>query len=254
MNSKRLIISIILVLIVIGAVIANAMLSKGRTFQKIIYQVEYPSEALFTEKELDAYLKDTCGILVGKLVNEVNVDEIEKKILSYPYLQSVEVVVNARGHLIVKAKQHKIVAGVYNKKDEFYYISESGHVVPFSSIGQPRVLIANGDISQSFQPGFEIKKYPQNNLYGIWVLACFIENDAFWKAQIGQIYINLQQEIEMVPTVGDHVILFGRISNIEEKFKNLKYLYTKGFKVTGWNKFVTINLKFGNQIPCEKRN
>ena len=91
-------------------------------------------------------------------------------------------------------------------------------------------------------------------MYGVWKLAQFIENDAFWKAQIAQIYINLQQEMELVPVVGDHIILFGKSKNIEEKFKNLKYIYTKGFNISGWNKFSSINLKFGNQIPCEKRN
>ncbi|MDD3330636.1 MAG: hypothetical protein WC142_05160 [Bacteroidales bacterium] len=254
MNKKRLIISILLILIVIGAFIANAIISKNKTFQKVVYQITYPSDTLFTEKELDTYLKDSCGILIGKLIRNIRLNEIEQKLSNYPYLQSVEVLANSRGHLIIKAKQYKIIAHVFNLKQENYYISETGFLVPSSTNGCERVLIVNGNIAQTYHQHFDIKKHPKNKLYGVWKLAQFIENDAFWKAQIAQIYINLQQEMELVPVVGDHIILFGKSKNIEEKFKNLKYIYTKGFNISGWNKFSSINLKFGNQIPCEKRN
>ena len=54
-----------------------------------------------------------------------------------------------------------------------------------------------------------------NILHDIWELACYIENDAFWKAQIAQIYIICKRN-ELVPTVGEHVILFGGIDNMSE--------------------------------------
>ena len=254
MNKKRIILSIILILIIVGVIITNALLSKGKTYQKIIYQISYPSQALFTEKELDKFVNDTCGMLVGKMIHSVDLDEIETKIEAFPYLESVEVLANTRGHLIVKAVQHKVIANVFNQNNESYYISETGFLVPPSSVGCERVLIANGNITQSYRQGFDVKKHPESRLYSIWKLAQFIEKDDFWKAQIAQIYINLQQEMELVPVVGEHIILFGRLNNIEEKFNNLKNIYTKGFKITGWNKFESINLKFGNQIPCEKRN
>lgn len=253
MKTRRAIIIIVLILTIVGVLIAHAVLSKDRKFHKITYKIEYPSEPLFEESDLDKFIKDSCGVLLGKLVKEVDLGKVEKKISTYPYLQSVEVIGNVRGEIIVKAIQHKVVVRVFNAKEESFYISEKGHILPLSIRSCDRILIANGEIYQSYKKAAVVEKKKNNILHDVWELACYIENDAFWKAQIAQIYINLQKEIELVPTVGEHVILFGGIDNMSEKFDNLKQLYIKGFKITGWNKFSVVNLKFGNQIPCEKR-
>ena len=86
----------------------------------------------------------------------------------------------------------------------------------------------------------------------IYTLATFIVKDEFFKAQIEQIYITDSKEIELIPKVGNHIIIFGSIQDIEEKLEKLKLFYTKGLKKTGWNKYKTINLKFRNQIVCTK--
>ncbi len=253
MKIKRIIIIVIIILAVIGAFVFNSILSKNRKVNKIVYQIEYQSEPLFPEKDLDKYVKDSCGILIGKLVNSVDLNKIEKKIAGYPYLKSVEVIANTRGNITIKAVQHKVIVRVFNAQNESFYISDNGYLVPLSSLPADRVLIANGEIYQHYRNTHLLETQKNNILYSIWKLASFIEKDPFLKPQIGQIYINLQKEIELVPTVGDHIIRFGRINNMEEKFENLKNIYTKGFKITGWNKYAAVNLKFGNQIPCEKR-
>ncbi|MDD3280276.1 MAG: hypothetical protein PHC83_01735 [Bacteroidales bacterium] len=253
MKIKKIIILIVVVLTVISTLIANAILSKDRKFNKIIYHIEYPSEMLFAEKELDAFVKDTCGKLVGKFVKDLDLNEIEKKIACYPFLKSVEVIANTRGHIIIKAVQHKIIVRVFNAYNESFYISETGTMIPMSKLTGDRILIANGSIYEHYRPNFEIETHKNSTLYSIWKVSQYIEKDAFWKAQIAQIYINLHQQIELGPTIGNHTIEFGNINAMDEKFKNLKYIYTKGFKITGWDKFATINLKFGNQIPCKKR-
>ncbi len=253
MKIRRIIIIIILILAIIGMLILYAILSQDRKVDKIIYHIEYLSSPLFEESDLDKFVKDSCGILVGKLVKEINLSDIEKKISTYPYLQSVEIIANTRGDIIVKAVQHKVIVKVFNVKEEIFYLSEKGNILPLSAKPCDRILIANGEIYQSYEKATIINKKKNNIIYNIWKLASYIENNSFWKLQIAQIYINLQKEIELVPTVGEHTILFGGIDNIDEKFNNLKNLYTKGFKITGWNKFSRINLKFGNQIPCEKR-
>ena len=94
----------------------------------------------------------------------------------------------------------------------------------------------------------------------VWKMVCFIENDPFWKAQISQIYVNEGQNLELIPTIGEHVILFGNVAfaddideAIRQRFENLKNLYVNGFKITGWDKYQSINLKHGTEIPCERR-
>ena len=70
-----------------------------------------------------------------------------------------------------------------------------------------------------------------------------------------------KQEMELIPTIGEHVILFGKISTvknideeIKQRFTNLKNLYIEGFRITGWDKYKSINLKYETRIPCERKN
>ncbi|MCF8296880.1 MAG: hypothetical protein K9J13_04975, partial [Saprospiraceae bacterium] len=99
------------------------------------------------------------------------------------------------------------------------------------------------------KPGDTIKN--NSTINKIFILAKAITKDEFFKAQIEQIYIN-KNEIELIPKVGDHVIIFGSISDMDEKLDKLKLFYIKGLKKTGWNNYKTINLKYRNQIVCTK--
>jgi cell division protein FtsQ len=85
------------------------------------------------------------------------------------------------------------------------------------------------------------------------MLAAYINSDPFLKSQIIQLYIKENKEIELIPRVGNHNILLGKINGYEEKFKKLKLFYSEGVKQTGWNNYKEINLKFKDQIVCVKK-
>jgi cell division protein FtsQ len=84
-------------------------------------------------------------------------------------------------------------------------------------------------------------------------LISFINENTFWSSQIDQIYVGVNGELSMIPRVGDQVIIFGTPEDFEVKFRNLKALYTEGFKSGGWNRYSMINAKFLNQIVCTKK-
>ena len=89
-------------------------------------------------------------------------------------------------------------------------------------------------------------------LFKIYSLAKFINKNKFLNTQIEQIYINKENGIELIPKVGKHLILFGDIDNMEEKFENLIAFYKKGLSKVGWDKYKKINLKYKNQVVCTK--
>jgi len=73
------------------------------------------------------------------------------------------------------------------------------------------------------------------------------------KIQIEQIYVTKNREYEFVPKVGRHIIIFGGIENMNEKFKKLLVFYHQGINNAGWNTYKSINLKFENQVVCSKK-
>ncbi|MDR3267157.1 MAG: hypothetical protein LBT24_06285, partial [Tannerella sp.] len=69
--------------------------------------------------------------------------------------------------------------------------------------------------------------------------------------QIAQIYVAQNQDIELSPTVGNHQIILGKISDYRENLDKLQLFYEKGLNKVGWNKYSVINLKYKNQVVCK---
>ena len=138
---------------------------------------------------------------------------------------------------------------IINRYGESFYLDDEGIVMPLSKKHSAHVLIVSGNISH------KLRDTVKNNsiVNKIYTLAKSITEDEFFKAQIEQIYINNKKEIELIPKVGNHIIIFGKIENTKEKLEKLKLFYTKGIKKTGWNNYKTINLKYRNQIVCTKK-
>ena len=82
----------------------------------------------------------------------------------------------------------------------------------------------------------------------------YLQSDELWRNQITQIYVNAANELELVPRVGNHIILLGGLDDYENKMNKLEAMYSKGFEITDWNAYSLINLKFKDQVICKKRN
>jgi len=104
------------------------------------------------------------------------------------------------------------------------------------------VPVANGNISD---------EYAKNQLYDF---AKFLQGDKFWNSQIEQIFVEPNLDVEIIPSVGDHRIIIGKIENYPENLKKLQLFYDKGLKETGWTRYSVINLKFKNQVVCKLKN
>jgi cell division protein FtsQ len=183
----------------------------------------------------------------GKPLRSVDLRKIEDGIRKLQYVEDVAVYTNVFdngvkcfGDLVVKIKQREPVFRVTGSGRTFY-MDKFGKVIDWSPRFTPRVLIVGGSVSADFA---RKKLLP---------LISFINEDAFWSAQIDQIYVNSFGELSMIPRVGDQLILFGDPEDFWIKFRNLKALYTDGFKNGGWSIYKTINVEYHNQIVCTKK-
>ena len=159
----------------------------------------------------------------------------------------------------VNIQQRRPVIRILTSADESYYIDEEATLMPLSENYTVKVLVANGNITESYGRFYK-KKIADTTLTKksildeLYAMANYINRDEFWKAQITQIYVNEDREIEIVPLVGDQKIIFGDTTAMDEKFKKLKIFYKEGMNtIDCWNKYATINLKYKNQIVCTKK-
>ena len=269
MNKRYIVLILLAVLLIIGGLIFFSHNNRVQRYAAVKYEIDVLSEPLFTIDEIDSFLAQKCGQIVGEKIDSVSKVNIEKVVESYPYIVNADVLTKGRV-LIVKAQQEHPIVKVFNQNNECYYISKTGKVMPEASTDN-RLLVASGNINNKYDTTIYVNRQTmwrndtlrhkdRYTLYMIWELARYIDKHPFWKAQIGQIYLNDKQEIELVPTVGNHVVNFGSIAIdavpeevIDNKMNNLKSIYKNGFSIRGWDRYKEINLKYGNEIPCTKR-
>lgn len=230
----------------------------------ISVKIDYSDENFFVdETDIREIIYSKGDSLLGKPVKEINADVLEKLILKNPSVKEAQVYVSVNGELRTEVEQRKPLVRIYNKAGESFYIDETGNVMPLSEKFASRVIIANGNISDTYAglSLVNVAKISDSDTLAaksviddIFALVNFIEKDEFWKANIQQIFINEKNEMEAVPRVGAHKIIVGDKQDLDAKFCKLFLLYQRGFSKTGWNQYTTINLKFKNQVICTKKN
>ncbi len=214
-------------------------------------RVLLPGNQTFIERsEIDQILFRAAGPLVGKPLNQINIHELEKALAANPFIEYSKVYADMDGIIQIQVKQREPVIRVINIANQDYYIDRNGLKIPTSSSFTAHVLVANGDIAESFRSPVDTLR--GNLARDLFKTAVYIGKDKLWRDQIEQIYVNKDQELELVPRVGDQRIILGTADSLDMKFTNLLVFYKKGMAQAGWDTYKTINLKYTNQIVCVK--
>ena len=129
--------------------------------------------------------------------------------------------------------------------------------MPTSSLGSQNVILASGYIKGKIKKDISLVNdtadMTNNDIYKIYKLTSYLLDNDVLKHLFDQIYISQIGDIELVPKVGNHIVVLGDIDNLDEKFENLLAVYKEGFVNLGWDKYVKLNLKYKNQVVCTKK-
>ncbi|MDP1623493.1 MAG: hypothetical protein Q8M08_14265 [Bacteroidales bacterium] len=230
--------------------------------KKVEISINYgAADVLITKKVVDSILMKTAGSLKGKPLGYINLGSIENALRKQPYVAKVAVFENNEGTLFIEIRQREPLLRVINRKYESFYLDESGTLLPVNPNFSARVLVANGFIDDSYikNPNYQVNilalsdsGFYDSLLTNLYKLTMYITHDKFLKAQIAQIYVNESREFELIPSIGNHVILLGKAEDLDDKFKRLYAFYKFGLSKIGWNKYNVINIKYKNQVVCSK--
>ena len=195
-----------------------------------------------TKKEVLSMLRKQKLNPVGKDVKDVNTARLEEILSTHPLIDRVECYKTPSGKVCVEVSQRIPILRVMSSRGENYYLDNKGTVMPPAARCVPHVPLATGYIEKSFA---------MKELYKFGV---FLEQNPFWDAQIEQIYVHTDQNVELVPRVGDHLIYLGKLKDYERKLEHVKTFYKKALNQVGWNKYSRINVEFDNQIICTQKD
>lgn len=176
---------------------------------------------------------------LGKKLNEVQTESIEKALGQNEMIKSAECYTTPSGKVYIKINQRipkfRVIGG------SNYYVDTERKKIKASTNYTAYLPVVSGYVNEEMIAG------------DLFDFISFLEKNSFWNDQIEQIYIRPDKKIELVPRVGDSIILLGTFNNYEAKLNKLKKLYTKAFNVIGWNHYKMIDLQYNGQVVCTKK-
>lgn len=194
--------------------------------------------SLISESEIERFLKDKNLYPVGKALKDIQTERIENALNTSEMIKSAECYTTPSGVTYLRIKQRTPKFRIIG--NENYYIDTERNKIKTSANYTAYLPIVSGNVT------FEMAT---NELFDF---ISFLEKNSFWNSQVEQIHIRPDKKIELVPRVGDGIILLGTLDNYSEKLEKLKKLYVNGFNSIGWNRYKTIDLQYKGQIVCTR--
>lgn len=235
--------AVLIFVIVLSATVAD---SKMRECSNVYIKIDHEDGLFFLdEKDIQSSLLSFYNQdLKGLQMRSIDFVDIEEKLEAIPFVQRAEIYTGMQGTVHVDVRQRQPLVRIVNNSGVSYYLDVNGEKMPLSSKFTARVVVATGSIENSDSSG----------VFGSLLELCrFIAKDEFWKAQFEQIYVTESGEFELIPKLGNHIIKFGRMEEMDAKFHKLMIFYKEVLKNFDAEDYRIINLKFKDQIVCTKK-
>jgi cell division protein FtsQ len=210
-------------------------------------KIYIPGNQYFIDREeVDNILGVNKHALIGRRMENINIHDLENRLKANPFIEFAKVYADMDGVINVEISQRQPILRLMNRFDQDFYVDQHGLKIPLSANFTARVLVANGYIDELFAN--HVDTLHTALAMELFKTADYIRKDSLWDAQIAQIYVNQDHEIELIPRVGNNRILLGNADSLNTKFRNLLAFYKKALPQVGWDAYKMINIKYANQV------
>ena len=182
------------------------------------------------EKNVVNYIRSATP--TGK-IGDVNIPALEKKVRSFPSVDSGNVYMNLNGDLNVDIKQ-KIPVFRLRKKNSDFYVDAKGNEFPLSKTYSHPCMLVTGDV--------ERKEYVD-----LARLVQKINEDRFSRTY----FIGISKEegsYHLLTSEGHYKVEIGNLKNIDFKVKGFKTFVEKYLVYQNPLKYKKISVRYDNQI------
>ena len=177
---------------------------------------------------------------VGLSLDRIDIEGIESVLLRHPLVGRAQCYKTAGNMLRINISGKVPLVRVLNNRGQDFYVDSRGEILTQHSLAV-QLPVATGYIDRKFASG------------DLLDVVNAIDRSEFWKAQVEQINVTKDGQIELVPRVGDHLLILGTAQDVENKLQRLMNFYEKGLDNVGWNKYRSISVAYENQVVCKKR-
>lgn len=215
-------------------------------------QIELVGEntaALFMDEKEILQIIHEQGVKEGQAIGKLNLNTLEKHLHTIRWVKNVELFLDNTQVLQVKIEQRIPIARIFTASGNSFYIDNEGLQLPLKKLTVLRLPVFTNFPSDQQN----LSKPDSLLLNDILHFTKAVQNDSFFMAQTAQVNIAVNGDFELVPTVGDHLVLIGSVENIENKLNRLYTFYKSVWVQSGLNAYQVIDCRFDNQIVALKK-
>lgn len=181
----------------------------------------------------------------GKPMKSIDLRKLETGIRKNVWVREAEIFFNADRELEILVTERTPVARVFTANGMTWYMDTAGAYLPVVTGKTPVKLPVITGMPEKLMK----KRRGDSSLIArVLNIVDYLKADVFWNAQIEQLVYTPEKNIELIPLVGSHRILFGDGSNAAEKFHRLKVFYEEVLMKTGFEYYATIDVGFAGQV------
>ncbi|MDE5560887.1 MAG: cell division protein FtsQ/DivIB [Bacteroidaceae bacterium] len=178
--------------------------------------------------------------ILDQTIRNIDIGAIRRTILESPYIDSVICYFTPENTMCLRIFPRKPVLHVIPTSGGNFYMDAKGNAMPTNLFLQDLCLVT-GNVST---------KYARENLLD---MAIYINTHEPWNREIQQIHVADNGRMELVTQTGDHTIILGDATNIEDKLRRLAIFCEEGLNKAGWNKYDIIDLSYAGQVVCTRK-
>ncbi|MGB4845879.1 MAG: hypothetical protein WBP16_15545 [Ferruginibacter sp.] len=186
---------------------------------------------------------------VGKAIGSFNLKKMELELEKDIWIKSAEMFFDNNEMLQVTVHEREPVARVFSAQGTTFYIDEELAMLPLSEKFSARLPVFTGFPSDKKV----LTKADSSLLMDIKNISLAVQKDSFSMAMIEQIDITPQRIFEMIPKIGNQLIVFGDADNLQVKLDKLKLFYKEVMVKKGWNSYSVIDVQYKNQVVAKRK-
>jgi cell division protein FtsQ len=207
------------------------------------------AEALFMDEISIRAILNERGVQVGMPIEKINLTQLEKFIEKTEWVKNAEFFINNKLVLEVKIEQRIPIARIFTASGASFYIDNEGSRLPLKQLTVLNLPVFTGFPTDQLK----LSKPDSALLKDVLFFAKTIQKDTFFMAQVAQVNIEPNGSFQMVPTLGDHLVLLGTVDQLEDKLNRLFTFYKKVWLGSGVNAYQFIDCRFNHQVVALKK-
>jgi len=232
--------------------LASGIRSKGEHPCKAVdITIHGVSNNFFVDKKdiLNAIAVSESANPIGKATGSFNLKKLETELEKNVWIQSAELFFDNNEVLKVVVQEREPIARVFSVTGTTFYIDNDLTMLPLSDKFSARLPVFTG-----FPSDKKVLSKADSSLLGdVKTISLALQKDSFSMAMVEQVDITAQRMFEMIPKIGNQLIVFGDATDVDAKLQKLKLFYKEIMVKAGWNNYSVINVQYKNQVVAKRK-